>query len=444
MEIATTIFIAVLAAISGCGATVFYYRQRTNRRLQSLTLLLKKLALGDLTKPLDTSEFEDDLQLADLKFAINQLAIELRAVILRISTERNTMAALLENMTDGIISTDADGYVTLINDAARNLLSVSPNLSVEGRSFMQVVRDHELNTMLRQTLEDGQERVQLLEVGPRRPQLQVKTALIEEEWGIEGGPAKQESERTALVVLQDLTELTRLERIRRDFVANISHELRTPLASTKLMVETLQAIIEDDPLAARDFLRRIDTEIDGLTQLVRELLELSRIESGQIKLYLRSVDLRELIEQAAERMKPQAERSGLDLSITLRSGEDSFPQALADPERLIQVLINLIHNAIKFTPVGGAITLSVERYSTDKLLVKVGDTGVGIPPDDLTRVFERFYKVDKARTGAEAGTGLGLAIAKHVIQAHNGEIWVESDFGTGSTFFFTIPTLSIY
>jgi two-component system phosphate regulon sensor histidine kinase PhoR len=354
------------------------------------------------------------------------------------------MAALLENMTDGIISTDADGYVTLINDAARNLLSVSPNLSVEGRSFMQVVRDHELNTMLRQTLEDGQERVQLLEVGPRRPQLQVKTALIEEEWRVEGSPAKQESERTALVVLQDLTELTRLERIRRDFVANISHELRTPLASTKLMVETLQAIIEDDPQAARDFLRRIDTEIDGLTQLVRELLELSRIESGQIKLYLRSVDLRELIEQAAERMKPQAERSGLDLSITLRSGEDSFPLALADPERLIQVLINLIHNGIKFTPVGGSITLSVERYDTDKLLVKVSDTGVGIPPDDLTRVFERFYKVDKARAGAEAGTGLGLAIAKHVIQAHNGEIWVESDFGSGSSFIFTIPIFSIY
>jgi two-component system phosphate regulon sensor histidine kinase PhoR len=143
-------------------------------------------------------------------------------------------------------------------------------------------------------------------------------------------------------------------------------------------------------------------------------------------------------------MKPQAERSGLDLSITLRSGEDSFPLALADPERLIQVLINLIHNGIKFTPVGGSITLSVERYGTDKLLVKVSDTGVGIPPDDLTRVFERFYKVDKARAGAEAGTGLGLAIAKHVIQAHNGEIWVESDFGSGSSFIFTIPIFSIY
>jgi len=444
MEIAATILIAILAALMGVGVTVLYYRRRTNRRLQNLTLLLKKLALGDLTAPLDTSEIEDDPQLTDLKFAINQLAIELRTVIVRISTERNTMAALLENMTDGIISTDADGYVTLINDAARNLLSVSPNLSVEGRSFIQVVRDHELNAMLRQTLEDGQERVQLLEVGPRRPQLQVKTALIEEESGVGGEPEKRESGRTALVVLQDLTELSRLERIRRDFVANISHELRTPLASTKLMVETLQAIIEDDPQAARDFLRRIDTEIDGLTQLVRELLELSRIESGQVKLYLRSVDLRELVEQAAERMKPQAERSGLDLSITLRSSEDSFPQALADPDRLIQVLINLIHNAIKFTPVGGSIKLSVERFGADKLVVKVADTGVGIPPDDLTRVFERFYKVDKARTGAEAGTGLGLAIAKHVIQAHSGEVWVESDFGAGSTFFFTIPVLSIY
>ena len=426
----------VSALVAGLG-TAFYYRRRANRRIRALSNTLRQLVASDLEGEFEQVEESDTNDLADLTESINQLASEVRTVIQRISGERNTMAALLHNMSDGIISTDTDGRVTNINQAARNILALPSATRLEGRSFMQVVRDHEVNALLQQTLRDGQERSQMLEVGPRRPQLQVKITLVEEK------PAEntlaQLPARNALVVLQDLSELMRLERIRRDFVANISHELRTPLASIKLMIETVQSIIEDDPTEATQFLTRIDTEIDGLTQLVRELLELSRIESGQVKLNMRAADLRMVVEQAAERLRPQAARSGLDI-VVVRGSDESFPMALADPERLTQVLINLIHNAIKFTPVGGTITLSLERErDNDRLIIHVHDTGVGIPPDDLDRIFERFYKVDKARAGNETGTGLGLAIAKHIIQAHGGEIWAKSQYGAGSTFSFAIP-----
>ena len=443
MQIFVTIVVAVLAALGAGLATAFYYRRRANRRIAALSRLVRRLMIGDLETELAHLEVTDVNDLGDLTESINKLAQELRTVIQRISAERNTMSALLHNMSDGIISTDSEGRVTNINEAARAILALPADTRLEGRSFMQVVRDHEVNNLLRLTLEDGQERVQMLEVGPRHPQLQVKVTLIEEKADPNGHLSLPPS-HSALVVLQDLTELMRLERVRRDFVTNISHELRTPLASVKLMVETMQNIIEDDPIEAAQFLSRIDTEIDGLTQLVRELLELSRIESGQTKLNMRAADLRQVVDQAAERLRPQAARNGLQINVSRRGSDESFPVALADPDRLSQVLINLIHNAIKFTPVGGAINLSVERQrEADRLVVRVSDTGVGIPPDDLDRIFERFYKVDKARAGNETGTGLGLAIAKHIIQAHGGSIWAESQFGSGSTFSFAIPIFQV-
>lgn len=451
MEIVLSIVISVVVAAGvGVVATAFYFRRRTAQRIKRLSLLVKRRTLADFGQQLQKLDPDEEDELGELTEAINRLTAELAAAFQRVTAERNAMAALLENMSDGIVNTDADGLVMSLNNAARQILGIAESTPVEGRSFMQVVRDHEVNTLLRQTLEDGRERVEVLEVGPRRLQLQVKTNLIEEKTN--NRLAGLEPARTGLVVLQDLTELHRLERIRSDFVANISHELRTPLASIKLMVETLQAVLEDDPAAAHGFLTRIDTEVDGLTQLVRELLELSRIESGQVKLNLKPVDLRELVQQSAERLRPQAERRGLSLTVEVLDNEDWFPSALADPERVMQVLINLIHNAIKFTPVGGAIRLKVGRYkpenleqnAPEKLVVQVQDTGVGIPPDEAARIFERFYKVDKARAGGETGTGLGLAIAKHIVQAHGGEIWVESEFGAGSTFSLTLPVFQFY
>ena len=238
-------------------------------------------------------------------------------------------------------------------------------------------------------------------------------------------------------MLQDVTDLRRLERARRDFVANIGHELRTPLASIKLLVETLMTAVHDDPAAAGGFLQRIDVEVDGLTQLVRELLELSKIESGQITLQVAPVAVPALLDRAAGRLRAQAERAGLALRV---QADPALPLVAADADRIEQVLVNLLHNAIKFTPHGSILLTATPEVGAVRIAVT--DTGIGIPRDDLPRIFERFYKVDKARAGhraGEGGTGLGLAIAKHLVQIHGGRIWAESPRNGGTTVGFTLP-----
>jgi two-component system phosphate regulon sensor histidine kinase PhoR len=236
--------------------------------------------------------------------------------------------------------------------------------------------------------------------------------------------------------LRDITELRRLERVRREFVANVSHELRTPLTSIKALVETLAAGARDDPEVADDFLGRIDDEVDRLTGLVEELLDLARLEAGRVVLQIEAADPVAVMTRAAERLRPHAERAGLSLRVDAPLG---LPAVAVDHARIEQVLINLIHNAIKFTPAGGDIVVRAHE-NQGALVIAVRDSGVGIAPDELPRLFERFYKTDKAR--GSTGTGLGLAIAKHIVQAHGGTIWAQSEPGTGTTVSFTVPIAS--
>ncbi len=237
----------------------------------------------------------------------------------------------------------------------------------------------------------------------------------------------------ALLLMQDLTELRQLQSMRQEFIGNISHELRTPLASIKVLAETLQEAARDDPAAARGFLGRIEDAVESMAQLVEELVELSRIETGQAELRLEEVDLHLVAQEVQAAMKPQADRKGVGLEV---GPAPDLPPARADAEKIRRVLTNLVHNAIKFTPAGGTVTMSTGAEE-GTVVVRVTDTGIGIPADDISRVFERFYKVDKSRSGE--GTGLGLAIAKHVVQAHSGTIWAESQEGKSSTFAFTLP-----
>jgi two-component system phosphate regulon sensor histidine kinase PhoR len=239
-----------------------------------------------------------------------------------------------------------------------------------------------------------------------------------------------------VVTLRDVTELKRLESVRREFVANVSHELRTPLASVRAMVETLEAGAIEDQELSDQFLHRIVGEVDRLAALVDDLLDLGRLDSGRVHLHLEPLDPRDLLTRAAERLRPQTERARLDLVIDVPAG---LPQVIADRPRVEQVMLNLVHNAIKFTRAGGTIAVRARRDG-DQLVIEVNDTGAGIAQEELGRLFERFYKADKARRSD--GTGLGLAIAKHIVQAHGGAIWVESEVGRGSTFFFTLPIAS--
>ncbi|MGH2598003.1 MAG: sensor histidine kinase, partial [Dehalococcoidia bacterium] len=239
-------------------------------------------------------------------------------------------------------------------------------------------------------------------------------------------------EWAVLLILQDTTEVRRAETTRRDFVANVSHELRTPLAGIKAVVETLRDGAVDDPEAAAEFLGRVDEEVDRLVQLVEELMHLSRIESGAAPMELTEVRPHGLLVRSAERFRHQAERAGVEVTVE----EADLPPMRADPERLAQAVGNLVHNAIKFTPPGGRVTLSATQ-ADGMVRLTITDTGSGIDPADLPRIFERFYVADRARS--QRGTGLGLAIVKHVVRAHGGTVEVESALGEGSTFTIEIP-----
>ncbi len=247
-----------------------------------------------------------------------------------------------------------------------------------------------------------------------------------------------------VLALHDITALRRIERVRRDFVANISHELRTPLTSIKLLAETLSVAAPDDPETFRDFVSKIAGEADHLTQLVDELLDLTMIESGEVRLAIESVDPAEVVAAVAERIGPVAERRRIRISV-LAGGSDPEARAEADPGRLGQALLNLAHNAVKYSHPGGEVRIGWKPVA-DRVRFEVADDGIGIPAAHQARIFERFYKVDRSRQRGDAdeglvtgSAGLGLAIVRHIAEAHGGSAGVSSVEGVGSTFWIELP-----
>lgn len=340
-----------------------------------------------------------------------------------LETEIAQLQSALDNMTDGVMIVNRQGRILLMNPACRRLLDI-PTSEPSG-SFAQIVRDFRIVELWQRLFQPSAER------GAPPASIEIlRDHLI---LLVSGTRIPFAGEDRALVLIQDVSEARRIEAMRRDFVSNISHELRTPLASIKALVETLREGALEDPPAARHFLERIEIEVDTLTQMVQELLELARLESGRVILNLQTVNLAEVLVPAVDRLSPQAVRAGLRILIDI---PPDLPRVQIDPHLFQQVIANLVHNAIKFTPAGGEIRITA-RASADEITVAVSDTGVGIPKEDLPRIFERFYKADRSR--ASGGTGLGLAIAKHVVLSHGGRIWAESQEGRGSTFYFTIP-----
>jgi two-component system phosphate regulon sensor histidine kinase PhoR len=340
-----------------------------------------------------------------------------------LESERERLATVLDQITDGVLIADAQGLIQFANPASGRLFQFGSPL---GRSIAEVVRNHQLVEAWRRCQQTRQMQSESVEVPTRHQFLQLVVI-----------PDKHSS--GSLLLAQDLTRIRRLETVRRDFVSNLSHELRTPLASLKALAETLQEGALDDPPAAQHFVDQIQIEVDALTQMANELLELSKIESGRFSLEFSPVAAGDLLHSAAQRMQVQAERANLRLRVECAG---DLPKVQVDSQRLEQVLVNLIHNAVKFTHPGGEVILQADLIPEmepmqGEVRFAVRDTGVGIPADEVSRIFERFYRVDKSRTGS--GTGLGLSIAKHIVEAHKGRIWAESVEGKGSTFYFTIP-----
>ncbi|HVB96890.1 MAG TPA: ATP-binding protein [Chloroflexota bacterium] len=413
------VFLAVDALITGVlsyGLTMLLTRGMA-RPIVRYTTIVQQIGNGNLEIDIPVESADE---VGQLGIALKAMARALDQRLSTLESQRAEVSAILASMADGVIIVNDGERVSSLNRAAARMLDISADFAI-GKTVTEIIRRHELISLLTgHATSDGP---LVIEVGPDRRQVQVVITPV-----IVGRHTRQ------IVVFQDVTALRRAEAIRRDFVANVSHELRTPLASLRALVETLEDGALEEPAAAREFLTRMHAEVDGLTQMVTELLELARIESGRVEMRFEEADLVEVVREAAERLRPQAERQGISLAIS--PGRDSI-LVVVDIGRLHQVVVNLVHNAIKFTPPGGHVWVSVERRGTYAAVI-IADDGQGVSAEDLPRLFERFYKVDRSR--ATLGTGLGLAIVKHLVQAHGGQVWATSPGqDEGATFTALLP-----
>ncbi|HVV71486.1 MAG TPA: ATP-binding protein [Verrucomicrobiae bacterium] len=332
--------------------------------------------------------------------------------------------ALFNSMAEGLLLLDQDGRIQLANRAFNQLFGITAN--IRSRTIMEALRLHELSDLVeflgthRQVVD-----CELKLLPPNERWLQVNGAAIF------NAEAKRQG---TILVFHDLTRLKQLERTRQEFVANVSHELRTPLSLIKGYAETLLDGAKDNPEVAVKFLQTIDRNAERLKLLIEDLLTISELESGRLKLNLQPVSLRPLVEKLVSDFKSLAEAKQVTLV-------DEAPdlRVRADAGRLEQVLCNLIENAIKYGRNQGTVAIRARQVEGTQVEVSVQDNGPGIPPDSLERIFERFYRVDKARSREQGGTGLGLSIVKHIVQTHGGKAWVKSDLGHGATFYFTLP-----
>lgn len=417
------LLLALILSLATLAWVAFRYIS-LRRQIREYNRLLRQAADEKTYLQVLPSNVKD---LEDLSTIVKALVTSLDAQLSTVDSNRARLAAVLDQMTDAVLIASAEGRIQFANPAAEKLFGKD----LIERTVPETLRNHQLIRAWQRSQELDEMQIETAEIKGQRHFLQLVVIPDQHDPG------------GSLLVVQDLTRIRKLETIRRDFISNLSHELRTPLASLRALTETLQDGAISDPEAAPRFLGRMVTEVDALTQMVQELLDLSRIESGQVELELKPIAPQSLLTSAAERMRLQVERAGLSLNVECIP---ELPNVQADAPRIEQVLVNLIHNAVKFTPPGGDVVLSADlvpaassQGHADEGAVRFGirDSGVGIPMDDVPRIFERFYRVDKARAGG--GTGLGLSISRHLVESHGGRIWAESLEGEGSTFYFTLP-----
>jgi two-component system phosphate regulon sensor histidine kinase PhoR len=399
MDTVELLFIVVLVILLGWALAAAISRGRAIERLQ------------DATGATDADDVERRVRMAieqaeDARWHAEQTA--------------HDTDYLTELLTAGVVRLRDDLTVEFANGAAHVMLERRPG-SMVGRSALEAFVDTRIEDVARTAMEYGSANGEVTVRSNSGATVTVR--------------ARRSPVSGVWLVLEDVSELRRLQRIRTEFIDNLSHELRTPLTTISLLAETAARDAETASPRLRDRISKIEVETGHLTQMVNELLDLTRIESGTAQLLLDDVDLVRLSRATAERLRLFAERQNLRIDLDL---PERVSPVRGDDDRLGQVLVNLLHNAVKFSPNGGAIVVGV-REDAGEIRVWVRDPGVGVPRADLVRIFERFYKVDRARVRGRGGTGLGLSIARHVVESHGGRIWAESEDGSGSTFIFTIP-----
>ena len=419
-HVAAAVGLVILAAVCAAGVLA----RRFARPMCELTEGARRLADGDLGHKVRVSGHREHAALAE---TINAMSGRLAATFDLLEHDKEQLRAILSGMVEGVIAIDDDRRVLFANERAGKLLGFDAAAAVKGR-FADVVR----HPGFREIVEKG-----LAATEPHREELEWKgppartLAVYISRFPGHGTPG-------AVVVVHDTTDLRQLEKMRQDFVANVSHELKTPLAVIKSSVEALGDGAADDPDTRSVFLNQVSREADRLENLIQDMLRLARIESGNLGLEPQAVPLGVAITDCVERHHARAEAKTLTMVEKPPADFRSEVFAWADPDALRQIMDNLVDNAVKYTLNGGRITV---RWTAagDTISFEVEDTGVGIPDADLPRVFERFYRADKARSREVGGTGLGLAIVKHLVQAMKGQIRVTSTVGKGTTFRVTLP-----
>lgn len=415
--VATVLVVGIVVSVLAVVLGVWLVR-RTVRSVRSVTEGARQLASGNLSHRVRADTQDETRELAD---TFNMMADELRTSITDLSTERNTLSALLETMADGVVLVNAAGRTEVVNNAARSLFGLEENGPGDG-DFMSVIRDHDLQGLLDGSRQSNEQQNAEIEIPHSHRHVHAIAT-----------PVTDGAEGSVLLTLHDLTQARHVDQTRREFVSNVSHELRTPIASIKAMVESLEGGALSDTPAATDFLGRIHREVDGMADLVSDLLTLSRIESGQAIWQPSAVSMPDLAREVIKNLLRRAEVKSVEVSVQASNG---LPQVFGEASQLRLVIGNLLDNAVKFSPEGGRVAVRMEEIN-ESVQTTVDDTGPGVPPEHVPHLFERFYKVDRSRH--DGGTGLGLSIARHIVEGHGGTISVQSRVGEGTSITFTIP-----
>lgn len=413
----TTFILAILLP----GGVIYYLTHRFCRRIKELSSTARAISKGDFHKIyfLDSSD-----EIGQLGTEMLTLAQQFKVNLQKNTQEAEKVQTILTGMQEGVVALDQVGRVVLVNAAAEKIFAFTQD-ELKGKYFTEVRECNALEELVQDALKEGQSGSTELLLDEKTVRVQVNPFL---------GEQTQSRPRGAVIVCYDVTELRRLEQLRTEFVGNVSHELRTPLTSIKGFVETLLDGAATDPGLRERFLTIIQTETLRLQRIIDDLLTLSRIENRRSELGISSSRIQEAYEKIKPVISSYAEAKELELAVKF---PPDLPAVAMGPDLLSQVLLNLLENAVKYTVTGKVWLFASQSGSFVHL--EFGDTGCGIPEQDLPRIFERFYRVDKARSREQGGTGLGLSIVKHIVEGSNGKIWVDSRFGSGSVFTCELP-----
>lgn len=391
--------------------------------VKQMMVMAERMANDDLEQRLPSDRRDE---IGQLSRSLNNLAVKLRDRIDELRSEKAKAELILDNMAEGVILLDQQGTVILINPAVERIFKVKSIEAID-KPLVHSIRDYDLDHAIQESISTEKEVVDEIELQSPFRQLRIRVMPIENSVG----------EKQSLVVIRDATRQKQIEQLRKDFIANVSHELKTPLTGLKLLSETLLRSIESDPVSSKKFVKRLDKELNTLIKMVRELIDLSKVEMPQDVTEKVPLNLGELANEVVSSFYQIAANKGLSLNTNI---QEEIPPMLGDKDQLQTMIRNLVDNAIRYTPSGGKIDVELKTNDSHINFI-VSDNGIGLAKREIPRIFERFYRVDKARSRETGGTGLGLSIVKHIAENHSATIEIDSSLGIGSTFTVSFPTL---